>query len=267
MMNACAPARAFDLIADSYDATFTESVIGRAQRNAVWRELQQAFTPGDRVLEINCGTGVDALMLAQRGIAVEACDVSPRMIAVAEQRRARESEGLPVNFRVLAAEDLHELEGTYDGAFSNFGGLNCVPDLRCVAVELGRMVRPGGSLVICLAGRICAWELLWYGVRGRFRRATRRWKGQADGKLREGYSVPVFYPTSKQLARALSPWFRLVQRRGIGVVVPPSYAQDSLLGRPAFVRFAERCDRFLGETPGIRAAADHALFVFERTRA
>lgn len=267
MTNSCSPAQAFDLIADNYDAMFTESIIGRAQRNAVWRELQRAFAPGQRVLEINCGTGIDALMLAQRGIAVDACDVSPRMIAVAKQRREHEFAGLGLSFRVLAAEDLRQLEGRYDGAFSNFGGLNCVPDLRCVAAELGRMVRPGGALLICLAGRFCAWELLWYTVQGRLRRAARRWIGHAEGKLRDGFSVPVFYPTAKQLCREMSPWFHLTRRRGIAVMVPPSYAENSLAARAPFIRFAERCDRILGRIPAIRAMADHALFVFERTSA
>ena len=76
----------FDAVADEYDARFTNSLIGRAQRESVWREMDRLFRPGQRVLEINCGTGVDALHLAARGIQVVACDASPEMIAVARRR-------------------------------------------------------------------------------------------------------------------------------------------------------------------------------------
>src|SRR5579863_1932910 len=81
----------FDAIAERYDETFTTSKIGKAQRSSVWKELEKAFRPGDRVLEIGCGTGVDACFLAERGVTVVACDSSPRMIAVTSHR-VKESE-------------------------------------------------------------------------------------------------------------------------------------------------------------------------------
>src|SRR5439155_1758061 len=73
----------FDAIADTYDESFSDSSIGRAQRRVVWMETDRTFQAGQRILEINCGTGIDALHLAHRGVAVLACDASPRMIAVA----------------------------------------------------------------------------------------------------------------------------------------------------------------------------------------
>ena len=48
---------AFDSIAEQYDDIFTRSLIGRAQRDVVWDVLQKTFRRGDRVLELNCGTG------------------------------------------------------------------------------------------------------------------------------------------------------------------------------------------------------------------
>src|SRR5450755_3636512 len=80
----------FDAIAERYDETFTKSKIGRAQRASVWKELERVFQPGDRVLEIGCGTGVDACFLAGLGVTVVATDSSPQMIAVAT-RRVREN--------------------------------------------------------------------------------------------------------------------------------------------------------------------------------
>jgi len=45
-----------DDVAESYDRVFTYTVIGRAERNAVWRELTQIFHAGQHILKLNCGT-------------------------------------------------------------------------------------------------------------------------------------------------------------------------------------------------------------------
>ena len=89
-MSSCTNAAgiAFDTIADQYDDIFTHSLIGRAQRNVVWEVLKKTFRRGDRVLELNCGTGEDATFLSKIGVSVHACDASERMIAVAKKRRA-----------------------------------------------------------------------------------------------------------------------------------------------------------------------------------
>ena len=59
---------AFSSLAASYDDLFTRSTIGRAQRNVVWDVLLNAFEPGTRILELNCGTGEDALFLARHDV-------------------------------------------------------------------------------------------------------------------------------------------------------------------------------------------------------
>src|ERR1700739_2271027 len=108
--------------AETYPRAFTETSVGKMWRDAVWRELDPAFAPGSRVLELNCGTGIDALHLAQRGVSVLACDISSRMIEMARKNiRATDRAGA-IDFRVLATEQLSELHGEaiFDGAFCNF---------------------------------------------------------------------------------------------------------------------------------------------------
>src|SRR5271169_5802559 len=109
----------FDAVAARYDETFTSSIIGRAQREAVWCELAKTFRSGDHILEIGCGTGVDACFLAQRGVKVLASDPSAQMIDVAT-RRVRQSElQALVRTRVLRGEDIATLapDELFDGAF------------------------------------------------------------------------------------------------------------------------------------------------------
>ena len=79
-------AMAFDSIAARYDEVFTRTLIGRAQRDAVWQVLIDTFEAGSYILEPNCGTGEDALFLDQHDISVLARDASPEMIRTARHR-------------------------------------------------------------------------------------------------------------------------------------------------------------------------------------
>lgn len=258
------PMPAFDSLAESYDRIFTDSLIGRAQRDAVWRELENTFLPGHRVLELNCGTGVDAVYLAQRGVRVDAFDSSPAMIRVA-QRRVPPGSLVPARFQVMATEDLAAVHSTYDGAFSNFAGLNCVEDLRAVAHNLGRLVRPLGHLVLCMANRFCAWEACWWLAHGSPSKAFRRLqRGGTRAELAPGAFVRVRYPSLKELRGLFEPEFCLVSARGVGLLVPPSYLEPQARRVPRLLSGAAHLDARLSSLPVGRLIADHMLLKFRR---
>ena len=112
--------------------SFTHSWIGRAQRKQVWAETAGRVSTRQRVLELNCGTGEDARFLANRNRSVAACDASASMIDIAKRRIWQKADVANLEYLQLANEDLdsssHE-EDLFDGAFSNFSGLNCLADL------------------------------------------------------------------------------------------------------------------------------------------
>ena len=87
---------AFDTLAENYDAHFTRSSIGRAQRDAVWRKAVEVFRGELSILELNCGTGEDALFLASQGHRVTALDASRAMIDRASQRKENEAPNAAV---------------------------------------------------------------------------------------------------------------------------------------------------------------------------
>ncbi len=257
-------ATAFDAVALTYDEVFTNSPVGRAQRDAVWSEIDRTFRSGDRVLEINCGTGEDALHMAERGIQVYACDASPRMIDVARRKGSNDF----VTFETLAIEDLSHLaaELTFDGVLSNFSGLNCVRDLTSAARDLARLVRPRGVAIICLFGRYCAWEFAWYLAAARPRKALRRLQsGPVDARVNDSSTVSIRYFGIAEVERAFSPWFRLRRRQGVGLFVPPTFSDSAATRHPRLLQAARTLDRVFTGIPFARNFADHQLFVFERT--
>ena len=79
---------AFDDAAKNYDADFTFSQTGAAQREIVYNHLLESekLKSPLSILEINCGTGEDAIWLANHGHSVLATDASEEMIRVAKQK-------------------------------------------------------------------------------------------------------------------------------------------------------------------------------------
>ena len=256
-------ARGFDNLAESYDQLFTCSVIGRAQRNAVWQALTETFAPGSRILEMNCGTGEDALFLSRKAISVFACDASQRMVEVARNNLRGESRHL-VKVETLPIEQLLLLQpqGPFDGAFSNFSGLNCVADLHETARQLSILLAPGAPLLICLSTRFCVFEIIWFLFRGDLEKAFRRTSGRATAHV-GGFPVSLQYFTVRQLRELFSPWFRLRSFSGVGVAVPPTFAESWVNKRPHTFKLLKTIDRKIHRLPGLRVLGDHILLSFE----
>ena len=257
---------AFDRLAFQYDSLFTFSRIGRAQRNVVWQRAAAAFLPGSRVLELNCGTGEDALFLASRGVVVTACDASSQMIRRAKIRKSQEAPNSSASFRVLPIEDLHELGNrpVFDGVFSNFSGLNCVEDLSAVFNRLAVLLRPGAKLLLCLSTRFCVWEILHYAVKGDLQKAIRRCHGRSVASFDE-LSFRTYYPTIQSLRSLLGSAFRLRSITGVGVTVPPSYLESWMRKHPQMLHVLKRIDATVCEWPIFRVLGDHMLLQLERT--
>lgn len=261
------PASPFDLMAPGYDDRFTRSLIGRLMRQAVWRHLDTAFAPGDRVLELSCGTGEDAVYLGRRGVRVIATDVSEGMLAVARAKVAASGLGASVH---VARLDLHELAqpealelftgAPFDGALANFGGLNCVADQRGLAAGLARLLRPGAPALLCVMGPLVPWEWGWYLGRGEPRKALRRLR---PGGVR-WRDLTITYPSIGALRRAYGPWFTPVRVSAIGALLPPSYVEEWARGRPGLTWALHRFERLMEGVPPLPWLADHYLVELRR---
>lgn len=240
---------AFDCIASRYDELWTNTPIGSNQRRAVWNRIDGLFEPGQSVVDIGCGTGVDAQHLRSCGVRVYGIDPSPRMVLATRRRQ--------VPAECSAADGLDRLPMDFDGALSNFGALNCVPSLEPIAAALARKVRRGGYVALCFIGTLCVWEMLHYLRRAEPRRAFRRFHRKSTASL----GIDVFYFSRRAILSAFADNFRFLASYGIGLFVPPSYVEG--LSAPAVTRLASM-DRVCAHWPVLRGLADHRLYVFER---
>lgn len=261
---------AFDAIAESFDSRYGGWRSVTAQRRAVRRVLARSFPLGSRLLEVGGGTGEDARWLARHGRRVLMTDPSPRMVETARQKL----EGIAhADAAVVAAEDLVSFAversrsglPRFDGAFSNFAALNCVADLRPVAAGLASLLDPAAPLCLVMFGPLPPGEILVQLVRGDARAAVRRLHRGAVVARLGGQSFDVHYHRPRAIIRALQPWFRPVERVGIGIFVPPSAAEPWISRHRHLLRAAERIDGFV-EKP-LAMLGDHVLYRFARTTA
>jgi SAM-dependent methyltransferase len=220
------------------------------------------------VIEIGGGTGEDALWLADRGREVLMTDASASMVQMADAKFAGR-RGLSA--RVAPAEALEELateweaagEARFDGAYSNFAPLNCVDDLGAVARGLARLVRPGAPVLLMIFGVVCPGEMIVELLRGRPKNMFRRLaRGDVHAQLR-GQPFTVRYHRAGDLRRAMSPWFELAGRRGVGVFMPPSAAEPWVSRHPRLLNALESLDNGLSKP--LAALGDHVLYRFVRT--
>ena len=261
---------AFDQVAADYDRAFTETQLARQLREIVWSRLAASFKPGDRVLELNCGTGEDATWLAQRGVYVVATDVSPEMLAVTARKAASRGVANRIETHTLdlaspLSQVLGEGAGVWvDGALSNFGGLNCVRDLHPLAEMLRDVVKPGGALILVPLSRWCASEMAWHLLHLQPRVAFRRLRREGVDARIGGDTVHVWYPSIGSIRRTFEPAFKLRRVTGLGVFLPPSYLEPVVAKRPRLFRLLARLEQATASHFPFTVIADHVILEFER---
>jgi SAM-dependent methyltransferase len=264
----------FDAVADDYDADFTNTHLGRMLRRRVWSILARHFAAGDRVLELACGTGEDAIWLAKRGVRVTATDGSAKMIRVTGDKVARNGLAGRVTVQQWSLEQMaggreqgassgwREADAPqYDGVFSNFGGLNALGEWRPLAEALSGQVKGGGKLVLAPMGPYCPWEIGWHLAHGLPGAAFRRLRGRATAKVARR-NMTLWYPSAARLRRDFAPWFRYVEIESLGLWLPPTYLGHLVERWPGPFARLNRLEKASARFSG--GWGDHFVIVFER---
>lgn len=218
----------FDLVASDYDATFTDTSLGRRQREIVHRYVGSVVGPTFRVLELNCGTGHDALWLAGRAAGVVATDVSGAMVAITAAKAAASPHGERVQTRRMAIEELRRPEvraslGRFDMIFSDFDGLNCLPDLAWLPDAFADLLLPNGHVVLVFMSPVCAMEILYMLATLRPGRALQRMRrGGLEVHIGDGHLVRTHFHGVRRAARLFARRFVTRRTEAVGLLTPPT---------------------------------------------
>lgn len=257
---------AFDSVAADYDGARGNNDLIQDMRREMWRWLDATFSPGEHLIDLGCGTGLDALHLAGLGYRVTATDWSPMMVLRTGDRAAAQGMADRVRAINLGAHELDRLEeaGAYDGAYSNLGPLNCVPNLRDVSRECARLLKPAGKLVFTVIGRYCPWELLHYLRRGRWTRAKFRFARDVVPVGMNNHTIWTRYYAPREFYAAFESYFSLEHYRGLCVFAPPPYLTWVRDRYPRLYARLWGMDRRASGWPVIRGMGDHFLIVMKK---
>lgn len=235
-------AEAFSRTAVRYDAFALDHPNLTRARGKVYAHLARNLPPAARILEINGGTGTDAFELARRGFRVHMSDIAPGMLErAAEKARMIEAAGR-MTVQQCSFTDLASITGApYDAVFSNFGGLNCLPDLTPVIRQLPTVLKPGGIVSWVLMPPVCLWEMAEV-LRGHFRLAFRRFKRHGVLSHLEGLYFPVYYFSPRQVTAWFGEAYEPLALEGISVITPTAETKNFPRQHPKIYAWLARLD-------------------------
>jgi len=203
--------RAYDEIALEYDRLVADDVW---MRSVLWDRYANLFEAGSKILEVGCGTGLDTLYLAARGVHVTGIDISPEMIGALRRKAAGAGLTNLVDVRVEDAGALPEwMAESFDGAFSAFSVLNTV-DLASFAAGVYRLLRPGRPLLVHMLASRGIWKRLR--TPGRPRQQPKK-LAKTIGTLNVRHDVR---PAAEVYRTYFRRYFRLRRAYGMGFLWP-----------------------------------------------
>jgi ubiquinone/menaquinone biosynthesis C-methylase UbiE len=217
-------AAGYDALAADYDRAVQDD---QWVRQVLWKHYSGVFRPGQHVLDVSCGTGIDTLFLARRGLRVTAVDISPGMLARLQDKVARAGLADRVTTRVQDYADLTAWPpASFDGIISAFAGLSTTADLAPFAATAAQLLRVGGRMIVHMLNRFSMWEWLGHVRHGRWAAASR--VGRQRERIFTIGGRPIrhflFFP-AEAYRQFFAPHFCLRGAYGIGALRPPHAAR------------------------------------------
>ena len=255
----------FDNAAAHYDADFTHSAIGKLQRQMVYFHLSKILSKKqvESILEVNCGTGEDAIWLAKQNFEVIATDISEKMISVANAKNDFEN----LTFSQLDINDMSNTfhDERFDLIFSNFGGLNCLSkvELELFFKSTDQLLNEKGKLVLVIMPKNTLWEQLYFLCKGKFKSIFRRKKESIIANV-DGENVITYYYNPKEILTLASNYFRFQQQNPIGFFVPPSYLEPFFKNKTRLISSLNELEKKITTCRFLAKYADHYLIAFEK---
>lgn len=257
---------AFSKQSPAFDRIDEENKLIVWMRQRIHQEVMSFIRKADYLLELNCGTGIDALYFASQGIRVKATDYAPGMLEQLDQKvKASHLEHL-VSSERCSFNNLEQLGATpqYDYVFSDFGGLNCTDKLDKVLHDIDKLLKPGGRVTLVIMPKVCLWEMMMV-FKGYFKTAFRRFrKGGATAKV-EGIPFECYYYSPRYVIRHLGPSYRLCSLKGLAITVPPPYIERFIEKHPKLFATLERWENKLWARAPFNRWGDHYMITMEKT--
>lgn len=247
---------AFSRTAEKYDAFAIDHPNQTRMRNKVYSHVQRYIPIGSSILELNAGTGTDAIELAKRGYTVHATDIAPGMLELLLGKVQRLELKKQITLQMCSFTELDKINGApFDAVFSDLGGLNCIPDLSLVITQLPKVLRPGGLITWVLMPPVCIWEIAEI-FRGQPRLAFRRFAREGTRAHLEGVYFTVYYFTPEKVRGWFGADYDCLSIEGLSVITPTAESKNFAKRYPRLYRTLSWLDDRLATRPPWRGWGD-----------
>lgn len=254
---------AFDAIAGSYDSYDNKNEILAWMRSVIHKVYIKTLKSESKVLELNCGTGIDALFLAQNNMRVFATDISYKMISIVEGKIKSSGTKNIIGAEAASFDEISNINETgFDAVVSNFGGLNCINDFSRLSESLHKKLKPGGKFIAVVMNRFCPWEMLYYMLRFNFREAFRRFKKTGIYADLNGEKVMTYYFSPGDFAGRFRAHFRADKIYSLGYFTPPPYLIGFYRRLKPLVKLWMKMDEIFKGIFPFNRFGDHFVIIF-----
>jgi len=242
-------------------------------RKQIHEHCLRHFKPEDFILELNSGTGIDAIFFAEHGMKVHATDISEGMQNVLRKKISEKKLEEKITTQQCSFTELEKIAfsksaGTdvtsspFDCIFSDFGGLNCVQDIGSVIKSFRQLLKPGGIVTLVIMPPVCPWEIL-LALKGNFKTAFRRFKSNGAASHLEGETFMSYYFTPSKIITAFGKEYEVKELQGLGSFVPPPYLENFPKRNPALFNRLKKLDEKFCHTFPFNRWADHFIITMK----
>lgn len=255
--------RGFSRQSNDYDHSDQSNQVLQDMRHQVYAHVEKYLRPESYILELNAGTGLDALHFISAGHRVHATDLSDGMIRQIRSKISENDLSAQLTFQQVSFDQLDKVYlKNFDYVFSNFGGLNCIQDLSLVSQHLPPLLKPNAFLTWVIMPPVCPWELLAI-FKGRWKHALRRLNKNGTLAHLEGEYFKTYYHSLKNIRSALGPSFTLIGLEGLAALSPQPYHKEFPVKHPEFYNALRKLDGWCHSTFPFNRWADHIMVTFQ----
>lgn len=253
----------FDAVASQYDKEFTYTAIGKYQRNTVWEYLEKNLAENLNVLELSCGTGEDAIHLAQNGHQVIATDIAEAMVKLTQKKAKTHNLENKIKAVKSSAQEIESLsfDNDFDLVFSNFGGLNCLnsKELSTLSENMNAIMKPNASFIAVMMSDFCLWETAYFLAKRKVNEAFRRRKKEGVMANVGSEKIKTYYYSPANFYKFFQSDFEWVKSVAVGAAIPPSYLEPFFQKRPKYLEILNKIERKINYWKPMAAISDHYL--------
>lgn len=241
---------------DNYDRNNT---ILTWMRSRVRTHVLSLLEPGSSILEINGGSGLDAVFFAKKGHFIVTTDLSEMMVSEMQKKIEDENLADRVTAKQLSYTELNKISNQkFDLIFSNFGGLNCVSDLNSVTSHFPSLLKKGGRICLVIMPPVCPGEIVQV-FRGNSALAFRRFKKNGAESYVEGIKFKTYYFGLGSIITSLEERFEKISSIGLGVFTPIPQMERFQLQFPRILNLLIRLDNLLSSIFPFNRMGDHII--------